>query len=98
DNAGTHMRLEVHQPILTNKDLERIRTIEDSTKGAFRTRTVSMCYPAEQGATGMEAALTRLCDEAETAVREGFNILILSDREMSREKVAIPALLATSAV
>jgi len=98
DNAGTHMRLEVHQPILTNKDLERIRTIEDSTKGAFRTRTVSMCYPADQGAAGMEAALTRLCDEAEAAIREGHNIVILSDREVSREKVAIPALLATSAV
>jgi len=98
DDAGTHKRLEVHQPILTNKDLERIRSIEEHTEGAFRTRTLDICYPAGEGVTGLEPALTALCQEAEKAVRDGFNILILSDRGVSAERVPIPALLATSAV
>ena len=96
--AGQHMRLEVSQPILSNKDLERIRTIEKSSNGAFRTRTLDICYPADQGAAGMEGALDALCQQAEAAVREGFNILILSDRAVSAEQIAIPALLATAAV
>jgi glutamate synthase (NADPH) large chain len=98
ENAGTHMRLEVDQPVLTNEDIERIRGIHAYTNGAFRTRTVDICYPAEQGAAGMEAALELLCREAEQAVGEGYNILILSDRGVSRDRIAIPALLATSAV
>ena len=97
-SGGEHMRLEVSQPILTNKDLERIRSIEKTTDGAFRTRTLDICYAAGQGAAGMEAALTALCAAAEKAVREGFNILILSDRGVSGQQIPIPALLATSAV
>ncbi|HFD80105.1 MAG TPA: glutamate synthase large subunit [Gammaproteobacteria bacterium] len=98
DSGGEHMRLEVSQPILTNKDLERIRGIEKTTDGAFRTMTLDICYAAEQGAEGMEDALTALCQAAEGAVREGYNILILSDRGVSARRIAIPALLATSAV
>ena len=97
-SGGEHMRLEVSQPILTDKDLERIRTIETATDGAFRTRTLDICYPAAQGAAGMAPALEALCDAAEKAVQEGFNILILSDRSVSAEGIPIPALLATSAV
>ncbi len=98
EEAGSHWRLEVKQPVLTNADLERIRHIEDSSGGAFRTRTLQMVYPAAEGAAGMEPALERLCREAEQAVRDGYNILILSDRKMNADSIAIPALLATSAV
>jgi glutamate synthase (NADPH/NADH) large chain len=97
-SAGEHMRLEVNQPILTNTDIERIRHIEDHTAGAFRTRTIDICYPASEGADGMEAALTSICQQAEKSVGEGFNILILSDRNTDVDHIAIPALLATSAV
>ncbi|WP_089728002.1 glutamate synthase large subunit [Candidatus Thiosymbion oneisti] len=96
--AGRHRRLEVKQPVLTNEDLERVRHIEDNTGGAFRTRTLDMTYPADEGADGMAPALERLCQEAEDAVLEDYNILILSDRHMNRDSIAIPALLATSAV
>jgi len=98
DDGGTNMRLGVSQPVLTNTDLERIREIEDNTGGAFRTRTLGICYPAEQGAEGMKPALDALCIQAEVAVGEGYNILILSDRRIDADFVAIPALLATSAV
>ncbi|MFQ5581813.1 MAG: glutamate synthase large subunit [Mariprofundaceae bacterium] len=92
------MRLEVHQPILTNIDLEKVRHIERYTDGKFRTTTLSMCYPADQGAAGMEAALDRLCRQAEDAVNEHYNIVILSDRTIDADHIPIPALLATSAV
>jgi glutamate synthase (NADPH/NADH) large chain len=97
-NGGSHKRLEVHQPILTNKDLEKIRRIEARTGGAFKTKTISFCYSADTGAGGMEPALKALCARAEQAVHEGNNILVLSDREIDAEHIAIPALLATSAV
>jgi len=98
-NEGkAHKRLEVHQPILANADLEKIRRIEARSGGAFKTKTLSMCYPAQQGAAGMQSALSKLSAAAEKAVRDGNNILILSDRQVNADFVAIPALLATAAV
>jgi glutamate synthase domain-containing protein 2/glutamate synthase domain-containing protein 1/glutamate synthase domain-containing protein 3 len=95
--AGSHHRLEVAQPILTDGDLDKIRSIE-SLVGAFRTDTLDATWPAAQGADGIVPALDRLCREATEAVEAGHNILILSDRATSAERVPIPALLATSAV
>jgi glutamate synthase (NADPH/NADH) large chain len=96
--AGAHKRLEVTQPVITNTSLARIRCIEALTKGAFRTFTAEICYPAEQGAAGLKPALDKLCQTAEQAVRDGHNILILSDRTMDADNIAIPVLLATAAV
>ncbi len=92
-------RLEVYQPILTNADLERVRTIGDVPDNNFSSLTIDITYPAEYGADGMEAALDVVCAEAEEAVRAGAcNIIILSDRKTCAERIAIPSLLATSAV
>ncbi len=96
--SGEDMRLEVSQPVLSNEDLERIRNIEDSTSGAFRTKTLHMTYAAADGANGMARAIDALSDAAEAAVHAGYNILILSDRNVDADNLAIPALLATSAV
>ncbi|MEO0061758.1 MAG: Ferredoxin-dependent glutamate synthase 1, partial [Pseudomonadota bacterium] len=52
--AGTHKRLEVDQPILTNKDLEKIRSVEASLDGAFRTATIDITWDAATGADGLE--------------------------------------------
>ena len=98
DEASRNWRLEVTQPVLTNEDLERVRHIQDNSGGAFRTCTLDMVYPADLGADGMAPALGRLCLDAELAVRDNFNILILSDRNTNRDHIGIPALLATSAV
>jgi glutamate synthase (NADPH/NADH) large chain len=96
--AGSHYRLEVAQPILTDGDLEKIRAIETLVDGAFRTRTIDATWPAAEGPDGMTPALERLCREATEAVHGDYNILILSDRAISAERAPIPALLATSAV
>ncbi|MCG5530724.1 glutamate synthase large subunit [Halorhodospira halochloris] len=98
DEAGQNWRLETSQPVLTNEDLERIRHIEYSSGGAFRTRTVDVCYPASEGAAGMHDALQNVCQKAEQAVLDGYNILILSDRNTNLDHIPIPMLLATSAV
>jgi glutamate synthase (NADPH/NADH) large chain len=99
DLKGTsrHMRLEVSQPILTNDDLERIRTIGTVADNPFRTATIDITYDVANGPEYMEAALDSVCALAERAVRDGYNIIILSDRSVSAERVPIPALLATSA-
>jgi glutamate synthase (NADPH/NADH) large chain len=98
NTGGKHKRLEVHHPILTNGDLEKIRRIENHVDRAFRTTTLDICYPASDGAKGMETALKELCARAEKVVLDGYNIIILSDRGVQADRVAIPALLATSAV
>ena len=96
--AGTHKRLEVAQPVLTNADLEKIRTIADLLDGAFRTITLDATWPASEGASGLDLALERLCSAATDAVLQDNNILILSDRAAGRDRIAIPAALATAAV
>ncbi|MDH3387116.1 MAG: glutamate synthase large subunit, partial [Gammaproteobacteria bacterium] len=97
--GGKHKRLEVHQPILSSVDLEKIRRIEDFEQSAFRTYTLELVYPAVEGSAGMEEAIDRLCEKAGKVVRErGYNILILSDRGIDADSIAIPALLATGAV
>jgi len=98
NETDPHLRLEVHQPILDNVDLEKIRHIDQITDGKFRTITLSMCYPVSEGAAGMKGAIDRLCTAAEQAVGEHYNIIILSDRGIDADHVAIPSLLATSAV
>src|SRR6185437_10682735 len=95
---GKRKRLEVRQPILTNEDLEKIRAIGDIEDNPFQSKTLDITYRIEQGAEGMEAALEKLFSDAEIAVHAGTNIIILSDRLMGPDRVAIPALLATAGV
>jgi glutamate synthase (NADPH/NADH) large chain len=96
--AGAHKRLEVTQPVLTNADLEKIRSIAELADGAFRTATLDATWPAADGAGGLERALERLCHEATDRVLADINILILSDRAVSADRIPIPAALATAAI
>ena len=90
-------RLEVRQPILTNDDLEKIRAMENGD-GHFKSTTLDTTWPAERGVDGLKAALDSLCARAETVVREGINIIILSDRRFGADNIPIPSLLACAAV
>jgi glutamate synthase (NADPH/NADH) large chain len=95
---GGHMRLEVRQPILTNADTEKLRHIELRTDGHFRSLALDICTLVDKGVAGMEEGLAKLCERAQEAVESGVNVLILSDRGMDDAHVALPALLAVSAV
>ena len=95
--AGTK-RLEVRQPILTDADLEKIRSISDIADTHFKSRTLDTTFHAGFGAAGLEQVLDELCARAEAAVREGVNIIILSDRMAGSDRIPIPSLLACAAV
>ncbi len=97
------MRLEVTQPVLDFEDMARLRDIARHTGGKFNSYELDITYPLAWGHEGVEAKLASLCAEAVDALRGvqgsgGHNIIILTDRRMGREQVAIPALLALSAV
>ena len=91
-------RLEARQPILTDADLEKIRAISEVGDGHFKSRTLDTTWPAEHGAAGLKEALDTLCVRAEAAVREGINIIILSDRRAGPANIPMPSLLACAAV
>jgi glutamate synthase (NADPH/NADH) large chain len=91
-------RLEVPQPVLTFSDMAKLREIARYTENKFRSAELDICYPLAWGKEGVEARLASLCAEAENAVLDGSNILIVSDRKIDALNVAIPALLATSAI
>ncbi|MFO1245161.1 MAG: glutamate synthase-related protein [Ramlibacter sp.] len=92
------MRLEVSQPILDFADMAKLRDIEKTTQGKFRSYTLDITYPLGWGHEGVEAKLASLCAESVDAIKGGKNILIISDRAVSPTQVAIPALLALSAI
>jgi glutamate synthase (NADPH/NADH) large chain/glutamate synthase (ferredoxin) len=92
------MRLEVSQPVLDFEDMAKLRDIEAHTQGKFRSYTLDITYPLAWGHEGVEAKLASLCAEAVDAIKSGKNILIISDRFINATQVAIPALLALSAI
>ena len=98
EQGDSHWRLEARQPVLTDEQLHKIRFIGDLVDNQFKSHTLNITYPVANRAEGMETALRHLCKDAEASVMAGHNILILSDRNVSSEQIAIPALLATAAV
>ncbi|RJX30161.1 MAG: glutamate synthase subunit alpha [Oxalobacter sp.] len=98
NNINPPMRLVVSQPVLDVADMATIRDISAHTGNKFKSYTLDISYPVAWGKEGVEARLASLCAEAVDAVTSGHNILIVSDKGVNAEKVAIPALLATSAV
>src|SRR5437588_5280160 len=95
--AGTE-RLEVRQPILTDADLEKIKSISALAESHFMSRTLDTTFHAGLGASGMDQVLDELCGRAEAAVREGINIIVLSDRRAGEQNIPMPSLLACAAV
>ncbi len=98
NNINPPMRLEVQQPVLDFADIAKLRNISAHTTGKFKSYELNICYPVSWGKEGIEAWLASLCAKAVDAVKSGHNILIVSDRKVDADQVAIPALLATSAI
>ncbi|HYS57708.1 MAG TPA: glutamate synthase central domain-containing protein, partial [Burkholderiales bacterium] len=98
DEMNPPLRLEVSQPVLDFFEMEKIRHIERYTSGKFRSFELDITYPLAWGKEAVEARLASLCAQAEDAVRAGYSIIVISDRLVERERVAIPALLALSAI
>jgi glutamate synthase (NADPH) large chain len=97
DETNPAMRLEASQPVLNLAELEQLKSIDQLTQNQYRALTLDITYPLAQGTAGMATAIEALCAAASKAVHDGINLLILSDRAISKDRLAIPALLATSA-
>jgi len=98
DETVPMLRLEVHQPVLSNDDIAKLRNIDQLTQGRYRSQVLDITYPVSEGAEACASYVQALCAAADKAVADGYNVLILSDRAMSSERVAIPALVACSRV
>ena len=98
EGTSRHMRLGASHPVITNEELERIRNISLTDENPFRTVTLDATYDVANGPDYMDACLEGLSRAADRAVRDGYNIIILSDRSVSPTRVPVPILLATSAI
>jgi glutamate synthase (NADPH/NADH) large chain len=92
-------QIELRTPILFNEELEQLRALDGSARGkGFKAVTLPILYPVAEDGPGLERALAELTRKASAALRDGANILILSDRSHGRELAPIPSLLACGAV
>ena len=96
--AKSARAIKIKSPILTNEQLEKIRQLDGTGPGGFKSITLPITFNIRQGIRGLELALSFLCMQADEATKDGNSILILSDRGVNRENAAIPALLAMAAV
>ena len=87
--------LKLPHPILTNRDLEKMRRV---SRGDLLATTLTATFRAEDGEAGLKRGLFELCRRASIAVKSGYTLLILSDRGMDEEYAPIPSLLALAAV
>src|SRR6202140_1976748 len=87
--------LKLPHPILTNLDLEKLRRV---SWGDFLATTIQTLYRAAAGETGLERALDGMCRRADQAIRDGYRILILSDRGVDKDFAPVPSLLALTAL
>ncbi len=83
--------IELKTPILSNEELAKLKAI---ASGQFASATLDITFDPKLGAAGLEAAMDALCAQADDLVKQGRNILILTDRAISVTKAPIPALLA----
>jgi glutamate synthase (ferredoxin) len=83
--------IELKTPILSNEELAKLKAI---ASGEFASATLDITFDPKQGAKGLEAAMDAICAQADDLIKNGRNILILTDRGVSAEKAPIPALLA----
>ena len=88
-------KLKINNPIISNEDLDKIKFIKNKN---FKTASVSALYDVIKGHNGIEEALDKMVDDVNSFVDQGYNIIIISDRGISKDRGAIPILLACSNV
>ncbi|MCB1701879.1 MAG: glutamate synthase large subunit [Pseudomonadales bacterium] len=88
-------RLELHHPVISNDELANIRNIE---RKGWESKTIDICFEKDTGSDGMLAAIDRICKEASAAIRDGYSFIILSDRNIGAQRMALSSLVACGAV
>lgn len=94
-NTSHCQKLKIQNPVISKQDLDKIKSFDHPN---FKISSISMLYAASKGHNGLEDALEKLLQYASNEVDNGTNILILSDRNVSKDLAPIPALLACSYV
>ena len=96
DESPDHVKMiKFTSPVINNTYFQVVKNLR--YKG-FSNRVISMHFDAEGGPEALESALEEMCRQAEEAVDQGNNYIILTDRGISREKAPVPSLMAVSAV
>ena len=93
--AANCRQIQLQSPVIDNRDLARIRHVNDR---GFKTQTVATTYAAKSGADGLERAIEKVCGEVDAAIDAGNTFIILSDRSADKDNAAIPAALITAGV
>src|SRR5881296_2872968 len=88
-------QINLNDPVLSNEDVAKLRHVAHPW---FKSTTLPMLFEIADGAPGLERAIEDLQHRASEAIAAGHNVIILSDRGVTRERAAIPSLLATAAV
>ncbi len=88
-------RLRVPHPILSNQEMASVKSMDYR---GWRTKTIDITFERGTGSQGLLEALDRICDRASEAIKQGYSVAVLSDREVGPDRVAISALLAVGAV
>jgi glutamate synthase (NADPH) large chain len=95
-------QIKLPSPILTNTELEKLRLLGDSAgpwgKSGFKSLTLSMVFKVDGGGPALAEAVADLCRQASAAISAGYEVIILSDRDVGPEMAPIPALLAVAGV
>jgi len=93
-------RLLIPHPIISNEELAALKHIDHKhlEHRQWKAKIIDLTYPKAEGAAGLEIALQRICNEASQAIADDYSLVVLSDRDISSERVAVSTLLATGAV
>ena len=95
-------QIRLRSPVLTNEELEKLRLLGDSEsiwgKAGFKSLTIPTIFRVAQGRKGLEKAIDNVCEQSSAAIAAGYDLIILSDRDISAEMAPIPALLGVAAV
>ncbi len=85
--------IKLNTPILTNEELAKLKYVNE---GGFKSITLNILFDPKQGVAGLQSVMQQICDEADAAIAQGINLLVLSDRGVDAQNAPIPALLAVS--
>lgn len=91
-------QIKLSSPIMKNEELERLRSLDGKPPHGYKAITLPILFPVKQGAFGLDLAMGGLFRDVSAAIRDGYDIIILSDRGIDAEHAPIPSLLAVAGV
>ena len=88
-------RLRLRNPILSNKELSSIKNLNQYD---WKTKVIDITYPKEEGHSGILKTIDRVCAESESAIDDNYSFIVLSDKSLNEQNLAISSLVACSSV